>query len=147
MQWGKEIRGSVGLEGHCGRYCVHRFDVGLVLYEGLGTVWVPQEISMKKLWKLFKFYGPCIWYKVGLCICTGKIVWTHGPFPCGQWCDISVFWHALIHELNKGEKVEADLGDRGEPRHVNEANIFQTSQEQNQKSLVQSWHETNYQDV
>ena len=49
MQWSKVIRGSVGLERHDGWYCLHRFEVGLGLYEGLGTVWVPQEISLAKL--------------------------------------------------------------------------------------------------
>ena len=67
---------------------------------------------------------PGVWEEVGLCICTGKIVKIHGPFPCGQWPDIKVFWHALISELEEGEKVEADLGYRGKPRHVNEGIIL-----------------------
>lgn len=53
-----------------------------------------------------------------------------------------MFRHALIHELEEGEKVEADLGYRGKPQHVNEANIFLTSQGKQQKSLVRSRHET-----
>ena len=48
----------------------------------------------------------------------------------------------MLCELEEGEKVEADLGYRGESRHVNEANMFLTSQGKHQKSLVQSQHET-----
>ena len=93
-------------------------------------------------WKSFKFNGPGVCYEVSLCICTGNIVWIHGPFPCGQRPDIKVFRHALICELEEGEKVQVDLGYRGEPRHVNEANLFLTSQGKHQKSLVRSQHET-----
>jgi hypothetical protein len=82
-------------------------------------------------WKLFKFNGPGVQYKVGLCICTGEIVWIHGSFPCGQWPDIRVFCHALIHKLEEGEKVEADLGYRGEPSMSMKQTYFLPPKESN----------------
>lgn len=47
MWWGEVIGRGVGLERHSGRCCLCRFDVGLVLCEGLGMVWVPHEILGK----------------------------------------------------------------------------------------------------
>ena len=58
-------------------------------------------------------------YKVAVFIKTGKIVWINGPFQCGRFPDISIFWDALIHELSEGERVEADDGYIGEaPRFI-----------------------------
>ena len=52
--WGQGIGGSIGLERHGDWYCLCRFDVGLVLYERQGTVWVPQEFYLVKLCCLAK---------------------------------------------------------------------------------------------
>jgi hypothetical protein len=65
-------------------------------------------------WFSHKFKGPGLRYKVALNIMTGDIVWIHGPFPCGRYPDITIFRLGLKHELQPGEKVEADLGYRGE---------------------------------
>jgi hypothetical protein len=69
-------------------------------------------------------------------------VWINGPFPCGQWSDLKIFWHALMGELEAGEKVETDLGFRGEKFHSNEDNIFLSESGQWQKYLVHACHET-----
>jgi len=42
-------------------------------------------------WFSHKFKGPGVRYEVGLCIRTGDIVWINGPFPCGQYPDITIF--------------------------------------------------------
>ena len=47
-------------------------------------------------------------------ILTGDIVWINGPFPCGQWPDISIFRSSLLSHLEEGERVEADDGCTGE---------------------------------
>lgn len=52
-------------------------------------------------------------YEVGLCIKTGDICWINGGYPPGVWNDDMVFKDALVHELEKGERVEADGGYRG----------------------------------
>ena len=93
-------------------------------------------------WKSFKFNGPGVCYKVALCICTGDIVWINRPFPCGQWSDLKIFWHALMSELEAGKMVEADLEYEGEKFHINEVNIFLSESGQEQKYLVRAHHET-----
>ena len=45
---------------------------------------------------------------------TGHIVWLMGPFPAGDWNDITIFRFALKHMLEEHERVEADDGYRGE---------------------------------
>ena len=58
-------------------------------------------------------------YEVGLCILTGDIVWINGPFPCGDWNDLTIFRSSLISHLEPGERVEADDGYVGEyPSYV-----------------------------
>lgn len=58
-------------------------------------------------------------YEVALCIKTGDIVWVNGPYPCGQWNDISIFRDSLMSHLEPNERVEADDGYRGEhPQRV-----------------------------
>jgi hypothetical protein len=69
-------------------------------------------------WFSHKFKGPGLRYEVALNIMTGDIVWINGPFPCGRYPDITIFRSALMHELQPGEKVEADLGYRGERTKV-----------------------------
>ena len=69
-------------------------------------------------------------------------MWINGPFSCGQWSDLKIFWHALMGELDAGEKEEADLGYQGENFHINEDDIFLSESGQQQKYLVQACHET-----
>ena len=58
-------------------------------------------------------------YEVGVSILCGDIVWLHGPFPAGDWPDINIFRHSIIHCLDENERVEADDGYVGEaPLHV-----------------------------
>jgi hypothetical protein len=95
-------------------------------------------------WKSFKFNGPGVRYEVALCIRSGDLVWINGPFPCGHWPDLKIFRHALIFELQDGEKVEADKGYRGEPEHINtpNSNIFLNDIGKRQKALARTRHET-----
>lgn len=53
-------------------------------------------------------------YEVGLCIQTGDIVWLHGPFPAGEYNDVTIFRSAVKSHLEEGERVEADDGYIGE---------------------------------
>jgi hypothetical protein len=55
---------------------------------------------------------------VALNIMMEDIVWINGPFPCGRYPNISIFWSSLKHELSPGEKAEADLGYRGEQAKI-----------------------------
>jgi len=53
-------------------------------------------------------------YEVGLCILTGNIVWINGPYECGMWPDIPIFWNCLLSHLATNEQVEVDDGYIGE---------------------------------
>ena len=46
---------------------------------------------------------------------TGYIVWVNGPFECGSYPDIKIFWKNLKSHLDPNEFVEADAGYHGEP--------------------------------
>ena len=64
-------------------------------------------------------FGSALRYKVAVCILSGVLVWINGPYEPGIWNDISIFRHALLTELDDGERVEADNGYRGElPMYV-----------------------------
>ena len=49
-------------------------------------------------------------YEVGLSIKTGNIFWVNGGYPLGEWNVEMIFQDALVHELEEGERVEADGG-------------------------------------
>jgi hypothetical protein len=69
--------------------------------------------TVKGFWS-FKFRSTGLRYEVCLCILTGDIVWVNGPFPCGDWNDLTIFRQALKSELGEAERVEADDGYVGE---------------------------------
>lgn len=71
---------------------------------------VAQYSPWSMSWYGHKFHGPGVRYEVAICILTGRIVWIHGPFRCGEWNDVSIFTHALMNELEDGERVETDKG-------------------------------------
>jgi len=58
--------------------------------------------------KSHKSNGPGLRYEVGLCIRTGLIVWTNGPFRAGGNSDLGIFQRGLRHRLVPGEKAIAD---------------------------------------
>ncbi len=47
-------------------------------------------------------------YEVGVCINTGWIVWMNGPYPCGDWPDLSIAKAFLHHVLSPGEMYVAN---------------------------------------
>ena len=78
-----------------------------------------------KQWYSHKFKKAGVRYEVGLAIKTGDIVWLEGPLPCGNWPDIKIFWAAMVHYLDKDERVEADDGYIGEaPATAKTPNMF-----------------------
>ena len=93
-----------------------------------------------KGWYSFKFNGPGLRYEVGVCILTGDIVWTNGPFPCGKYSDITIFRLGMLKALDddRREKVEADKGYRGEEHYVNTPPVVDGEMAQR----VRSRHET-----
>ena len=69
-------------------------------------------------------------------------MWINGPFAPGPWPDITIFWSFLKQLLLPGERVEADLGYRGDPSvdspNVNCPNPYYIAM----KATVRARHET-----
>ena len=73
-------------------------------------VW-PFRQSVSPIWFGHKFHGPGVRYEIALVILTGDVAWINGPFPCGQFNDLSIFRDlGLLSHLDKNERVEADNG-------------------------------------
>ena len=62
----------------------------------------------------YKFKGPGLRYEVAICLRTSDIVWSYGPHLPGLYNDLQIFRMNMIHELELGERAEADDGYIGE---------------------------------
>ena len=83
-----------------------------------------------RLFYSHKFKKSALRYEVGICILTGDIVWTNGPYEPGIWNDIMIFRNALKSNLGEKERVEADDGYVGEaPTHIKCPKSFVNSKE------------------
>lgn len=109
-----------------------------------GTDFRIQQLQpWSKSWYSYKYNAPGLRYEVGLCILSGRIVWVHGPFPPGDWNDITIFRHSLITFLGDGERVETDAGYRGEnPEHTRIPNANDTEEVASMRARVGKRHET-----
>ena len=69
----------------------------------------PSPLSGK--WSSHKFgkHGG-LRYEIGICIQTGWIVWINGPYPAGQWPDLSISRDGLNQALGRREMFVADGG-------------------------------------
>ena len=99
----------------------------------------PRPFSKK--WFSHKIKKPALRYEVCVSIQRGDIVWINGPFPCGQWNDVTIFRSALKSVLKAGERLEADKGYAGDPAYVDtpEQPIEDGIRK---KSIVRARHET-----
>ena len=50
---------------------------------------IPKPFNKK--WYSHKSESAGLRYEIAICIQTGRMVWTKGPFPCGVWPDIKIF--------------------------------------------------------
>lgn len=96
----------------------------------------PTEFDPK--WYSHKFNGPGLRYEIGLCIRTGDIVWAHGGLPCGEWPDLRLARHAIIHALLPAETIIADRG-YNDPNYFDFPNGNAADQ---QKRQILARHET-----
>ena len=95
-----------------------------------------------RLWYSHKFKHAALRYEVAVCIQTGEVVWTKGPFAAGAWPDIEIFRGWLKHYLLPGERVEADYGYAGDEK-VDAPEDFTTNMGQYEdKFVVRARHET-----
>jgi DDE superfamily endonuclease len=96
-------------------------------------------------WKSEKFNGPGVKYEVALCIQTGWIVHINGPYPCGQWHDLTVARDDLCYKLADSEfEDEMAVADGG---YNDGYNFFETptghhNEDQTMKALARARHET-----
>ena len=96
------------------------------------------------MWFSHKYSQAAVRYEIGLCIQTGYIVWTHGPFLAGLMPDISVFRSKLKYQLAPGERVRCGRVYRGEFCKIelpDECCGYGTHQHRT-KQIVRARHET-----
>lgn len=90
-------------------------------------------------WFSHKFNGPGVRYEIGVSVADGEIIWCNGPFPCGQYPDISIFKEKMVHFLLDHERVIADSGYGHVrcicPNNLNDAN-------RRMHSIIRARHET-----
>jgi len=110
-----------------------------------GTDFMIQE-QRKPFWEGWcshKFNGPGLRYEICVSIKGGDIVWINGPFPCGAWPDLRIFRRKLMLWLDRGEKVEADGGYKGEELFVQTPEWLEFRPEaQQQAARARARHET-----
>jgi hypothetical protein len=96
-------------------------------------------------WLSEKFNGPGVKYEVAVCIQTGWIVHTNGPYPCGQWHDLTVARDDLCYKLADSDfEDEMALADGG---YADGYNFFETptghnNADQKMKAVARARHET-----
>jgi len=92
-------------------------------------------------WYSHKINRAALRYKLAIGIHTGWIVWVNGPFPAGEWNDLNIARHALVHFLHDNEHYIADGGYRD----GGQWSITPTGRHDfadRQRSVVRSRHET-----
>ena len=75
---------------------------------------IQEPTPFSPMWYSHKFNGPALRYEVAVCIQTGWIVWTGGPFPAGDFPDLEIYRLDLKTRLCEHERVEADEGYSGD---------------------------------
>lgn len=68
----------------------------------------PNKKIVNKALYSYKLRGPGLRYEVAIALGSDNIVWVNGPFPPGDYNDITIFRLGLMQMLGHGEKVLAD---------------------------------------
>ena len=71
---------------------------------------IQEPSPFNPIWFSHKFNAAALRYEVGVCIQTGWIVWTAGPFPAGDFPDLEIFRLYLKDLLGTNERVETYEG-------------------------------------
>jgi hypothetical protein len=103
---------------------------------------IPEQFPFDKKWYSHKFHGPGLRYELAVSIFGGDIVWVNGPFPCGDFNDIAIFFLGLKEKLNVNEMAEADSRYRGEPSTIRTKADYNSRKEKAEKDKVRARHET-----
>ena len=104
---------------------------------------IQQPTPFWKGWYSHKFKGPGLRYEVAVSIQSSNIVAINGPYPCGQYPDITIFRSSLKEILeDAGERAEADKGYRGEPLTIDTPDdMIHTLSQKRKKERVRARHE------
>lgn len=82
-------------------------------------------------------------YEVAISIRSDDIVWISGPHLPGVYNDLQIFRMGLMHELDEGERVEADLGYEAEaPRYVKVPGNLAGVNQKKMRGRLRKRHET-----
>ena len=100
-------------------------------------VFEPRPLS--KAMYSHKLNRPCLKYEVGVCLKTGNIVWTSGPFV-GSKNDGAIFREGLSKLLYDEEAVEVDGGYGGDKK-MKPPMMGMDSKERKMKSIARAQHE------
>jgi hypothetical protein len=95
-------------------------------------------------WLSEKFNGPGVKYEIAVCIQTGWIVHINGPYPCGQWHDLTIARNDLCYKLYDAANDEKALADGG---YNDGYEFFETptghnNEDQRMKAVARARHET-----
>ena len=103
----------------------------------------PQPFNAR--WLSEKFNGPGVKYEVAINIQNGWIVHINGPYPCGEWHDLTVARDELCHKISDSPyKDEMALADGG---YQDGYEFFETptghnNADQRMKAQARARHET-----
>ena len=77
----------------------------------------PSDGDDRCSWISHKFKKPAVFYKIGISIQSGDIVWVNSPWRAGCYPDITIFQLGGLKNLlfECGERAEVDKGHCGEP--------------------------------
>ena len=101
-----------------------------------------RRLTVDPKWYSHKFEGPALRYEIAVCIQTGDIVWSNGPFPAGKWPDKKIFKYKLRHMLDENEMVEVDGTYSGMPFECRMPGDFLSAADKKAKSDARARHET-----
>ena len=100
-------------------------------------VFEPQPFSRSMFSQ--KFNGPGLKYEVAVCLKTGLMVWTNGPFE-GSTSDGTIFQQSLSGRLFDDEGVEVDRGYKGDDK-MKPPHMGGTSEKRKMKSNARAQQE------
>lgn len=110
----------------------------LISVDGIDCL-INEPWPFDKKWYSQKFNGPAVKYEIAVCIKTGRIVWSHGPFVASA-SDATICIGGLITHLAEDEGIEVDGGYKGHNK-FKKPETASTREARKQKSVVRGRHE------
>ena len=99
MKWENRFVGVVNVHDKC-----------FVSVDGTDLAIHEPQRPIDPKWFSHKLNRAAVRYEVGVAIHTGWVVWINGPFPAGEYSDLTIARQGLIHCLGRNEYYIADGG-------------------------------------